>query len=239
MSIPKIVSRTEWLAARKILMAKEKAATRASDALATERRALPMVEVRQNYRFTTPNGEVGLDELFGKQSQLLIYHFMFDPAWEEGCKSCSHLIDCVAGALAHLKARNTAFAVVSLAPIEKIEGFKARMGWRFPWVSSGGTDFNRDFAVTVDIEGGQAEYNYTSAADLVTAGKLWAPKGEYPGISAFLKHEGTIFHTYSAYQRGLDVLLATYNLLDMTVLGRQEAGVQIQSWIRHHDRYGR
>jgi predicted dithiol-disulfide oxidoreductase (DUF899 family) len=198
-----------------------------------------MVEVRQNYRFTTPNGEVGLDELFGKQSQLLIYHFMFDPAWEEGCKSCSHLIDCVAGALAHLKARNTAFAVVSLAPIEKIEGFKARMGWRFPWVSSGGTDFNRDFAVTVDIEGGQAEYNYTSAADLVTAGKLWAPKGEYPGISAFLKHEGTIFHTYSAYQRGLDVLLATYNLLDMTVLGRQEAGVQIQSWIRHHDRYGR
>jgi len=149
------------------------------------------------------------------------------------------MADSYAGAIVHLAARDTSFAAVSRAPIEKIDAFKARMGWTFPWVSSSGNDFNRDFAVTVDVDGadGSDEYNYTRAETLFKAGKIWFPKGELPGLSVFLRQGTRVFHTYSTYQRGLDVLLTTYTLLDMTPLGRQEEDGRIQSWIRHHDRY--
>lgn len=237
MTVPKITSRTEWLAARQALLALEKEATRARDALTAKRRDLPMVEIDKTYTFAGPGGPVTLGDLFQDQPQLLVYHFMFDPAWEEGCKSCSHFMDGVAGSVVHLKARQTAFAVASLAPIEKIERFKTRMGWTFPWVSTGGTHFNRDFAVSIDLNGGLTEYNYTSAKDLHAAGKVWFPKGELPSMSAFLKHDGAIYHTYSTYQRGLDGFLNTYNLLDLTALGRHEEDAPNQSWIRHHDRY--
>jgi predicted dithiol-disulfide oxidoreductase (DUF899 family) len=235
---PKVVSREEWLVARRALLAKEKEATRQRDALNAARRALPMLRVEKDYVFTGAGENVTLGDLFQDHGQLLIYHFMFDPAWDEGCKSCSHLVDCVDGAVVHLKARDTAFVAVSLAPFTKIDAFKRRMGWKIPWVSSAGSDFNRDFAVSIDIEGGLGEYNYTSARDLLAAGKIWSPKMELPGLSAFLRHDGDIYHTYSAYQRGLDILLNTYNLLDLGALGRGEDDIPIQSWIRHHDRYG-
>src|SRR5262249_15289154 len=154
--------------------------------------------------------------------QLLVYHFMFDPSWDEGCKSCSHFADNVDGAALHLGARNTAFAVISRAPLTKIEAFRKRMGWQFPWLSSAGTAFNYDFHVTLDEALGSDEYNYAKAAALVDAGKLWARKGELPGLSAFLRDGNRVFHTYSTYQRGLDLFLNTYNLLDVTPLGRQE-----------------
>jgi predicted dithiol-disulfide oxidoreductase (DUF899 family) len=220
------------------LLAKEKEATRQRDALNAARRALPMVKIEKDYVFTGPTGEVTLGELFQGHPQLLIYHFMFEPEWNEGCKHCSHLVDCVDGAVAHLPARDTAFVAASLASIAKIEAFKHRMEWKIPWVSSGGSDFNRDFSVSIDVERGLDQYNYTSAKDLVAAGKIWAPKMELPGISAFLRHDGAIYHTYSAYQRGTDLLLNTYNLLDLTALGRCEENIPIQSWIRHHDKYG-
>jgi predicted dithiol-disulfide oxidoreductase (DUF899 family) len=234
-----IVSRAEWLAARKNLLVKEKEATRLLDEVAASRRQLPMVAVDKEYAFEGTDGRVTLRDLFGRRSQLIVYHFMFDPAWDEGCKSCSHFADNIAGALAHLGARDTAWVAVSRAPIAKIDAFKARMGWRFPWVSSADSDFNRDFAVTIDATGadGSPEYNYRSAASLFAAGKIWFPKGELPGLSVFLHRDGRIFHTYSTYQRGLDAFLNTYTLLDVTPLGRQEEDGRIQSWIRHHDRY--
>jgi len=237
MDRPRIVSRAEWLRARKELLALEKETTRRQDALSAARRKLPIVEIEKSYLFEGPNGRQTLRDLFGRHPQLLVYHFMFDPTWEEGCKSCSHFADNVAGAALHLGARNTAFAVVSRAALAKIETFKRRMGWSFPWLSSFGTDFNYDFHVTLDEAAGSSEYNYEKAAALVQAGKLWAVKGELPGLSVFLRDGDRVFHTYSTYQRGLDLFLNTYNLLDMTPLGRQEEGERIQGWIRHHDKY--
>jgi predicted dithiol-disulfide oxidoreductase (DUF899 family) len=232
-----VVTRNEWLVARKELLAKEKELSRLRDALAAERRRLPMVKVEKRYVFQGTDGPASLEELFGTHRQLIVYHFMFDPAWDEGCKSCSHFMDNSAGALVHLGARDTAFVVVSRAPIEKIEAFRKRMGWSFPWLSSYGTDFNHDFHVTLDKARGSQEYNYASAAALVQAGKLWTDQGELPGLSVFLREGGSVFHTYSTYQRGLDLPLNTYNFLDFTVLGRQEEGGRAQGWIRHHDRY--
>ena len=239
MEHPRIVSRTDWLVARKALLAKEKNASRDRDALAAERRRLPMVAIDKDYVFEGTHGPVSLRDLFRGRSQLIVNHFMFDPAWEEGCKSCSHMADGYAGSLVHLAARDTSFAAVSRAPIAKLDAFKARMGWNFTWVSSGGNDFNVDFAVTVDADGadGSDEYNYEQAERLFKAGKIWFRKGELPGISVFLRSGDRVFHTYSTYQRGLDVFLNTYNLLDVTPLGRQEADGRIQAWIRHHDKY--
>jgi predicted dithiol-disulfide oxidoreductase (DUF899 family) len=161
---------------------------------------------------------------------------MFDPSWAEGCPSCSLFADNFTGAILHLAARNTAFACVSLAPLSKIEAFKKRMGWTFPWVSSFDSTFNRDFQVTVDTTADDDEYNYTKAADLKKTGKIWIEKGELPGLSVFLRDGDTIFHTYSTYQRGLDLMLNTYNYLDLTPLGRQEQN-GIMRWVRHHDKY--
>jgi predicted dithiol-disulfide oxidoreductase (DUF899 family) len=238
MDYPSVVSQTEWLAARKALLASEKELTRQRDALGAQRRKLPMVKIDKNYAFDGPNGRTTLRELFGRHRQLIIYHFMFDPGWDEGCPSCSHCADNFAGALVHLGARDTAFAVVSRAPLAKIESFRQRMGWTFPWFSSFGSDFNYDFHVTLDETLGSVEHNYENATALVKAGKLWSAAGELPGLSVFLRDGDNIFHTYSAYQRGLDALLNTYNYLDLTPLGRQDDdGPNPQAWIRHHDRY--
>jgi len=237
MNRPNVVSQAKWLVARKELLAKEKESTRQRDALSQERRKLPMVKVEKDYVFEGPNGPTNLRDLFEGHRQLIVYHFMFDPSWEEGCKSCSHFMDNSEGAIVHLAARNTAFAVVSLAPVAKLEAFKKRMGWTFPWLSSFGTDFNYDFHVTLDKDASSVEYNYATAADLVTAMKLWSEKGELPGLSVFLREGDDVFHTYSTYQRGLDLPLNTYNFLDLTPLGRQEDGERIQAWIRHHDKY--
>src|SRR5262249_39151522 len=206
------------------------------DGLSAERRELPMVKVEKEYTFEGPTGRATLRDLFERRRQLIVYHFMFDPSWDEGCKSCSHLADNFAGILIHLAARDTSFAVVSRAPLAKIESFKKRMGWTFPWFSSFGSDFNYDFHVTLDEAEGSAEYNYESSAKLLQAGKIWFAKGELPGMSVFLREGDTVFHTYSTYQRGLDLFLNTYNFLDATPLGRQEAGDRIQAWIRHHDK---
>jgi predicted dithiol-disulfide oxidoreductase (DUF899 family) len=218
MDHPKIVSRDEWLAARTELLKKEKEFTRLRDKLSAERRELPWVKVDKNYVFEGPNSRRTLADLFEGARQLLIYHFMFDPEWDEGCKSCSFVVDNFAGALVHLAAYDTAFAVVSRAPIAKIERFKKRMGWSFPWLSSFRTDFNYDFQVTLDEN--HTEYNYTPAS---ARPAHMLGKGEWPGMSVFT-HEGErLFHTYSTYARGLDPFLNTYNFLDLTPLGRQEA----------------
>ena len=237
MNRPNIVSRDEWLVARKALLAQEKEASRQRDALSASRRSLPMVEIDTQYVFDGTNGRTTLRELFGDRHQLIVYHFMFDPQWEEGCKSCSHFMDNAAGSIVHLGARDTSFVVVSRAPLQKIDAFKRRMGWAFPWVSSSGNDFNYDFGVTLDPERPPYEYNYTDAKTLLAARKIWFAKGELPGISVFLRDGDRVFHTYSAYQRGLDLPLNTYNFLDLTPLGRQEEDGRAQAWIRHHDKY--
>lgn len=237
MEHPRIVPRAEWLLARKELLAREKEFNRQRDSLSAERRKLPMVKVEKEYSFEGPAGSVKLRDLFGSRRQLIVYSFMFDPDWDQGCKSCSHLMDNSAGSIVHLGARDTSFVAVSRAPLAKIEAFKRRMGWNFPWLSSGGSDFNYDFHVTLDREAGSVEYNYAKVSDLVSAGKLWTDKGELPGLSVFLREGDDVFHTYSTYGRGLDLFLNTYNFLDVTPLGRQEEGDRIQSWIRHHDKY--
>ncbi|MEU9226352.1 DUF899 domain-containing protein [Streptomyces massasporeus] len=200
MSLPEIVSRGEWRAARAELLLKEKAATRARDALNAERRGLPMVEVDEGYVFEGGDGKATLLDLFEGRRQLVVYHFMFAPEWDAGCRSCSGFLDQV-GHLAHLHARDTSFAAVSRAPYPKILPFKARMGWTLPWYSSYGGDFNRDFEVTLEREG-----------ELV----------ERPGLSCFLRDRDRVFHTYTTYERGLDGLGSTTSLLDLTALGRQE-----------------
>jgi predicted dithiol-disulfide oxidoreductase (DUF899 family) len=237
MTVRQVVSRPEWLLARRALLIKEKVATRQRDALTAERRRLPMVKVEKEYVFQGPSGPQTFESLFGGQPQLFVYHFMFEPDWDEGCKSCSHFMDNSAGVVIHLKARHTAFAVVSLAPFEKIDAFRRRMDWTFPWVSSFESDFNRDFEVSVDISDPSSKYNYAPAKDLFESGKIWFPKGELPGLSTFLRDGNNIYHTYSVYQRGLDLFLNTYNFLDASPLGRHEEDAPGQSWIRHHDRY--
>lgn len=235
MNIP-IVSRTEWLAARRALLAKEKELTHLRDALATERRRLPMVRLEQDYVFRSEQGLRPLRDLFGPHPQLIVYHFMFQPDWDEGCPSCSQFADNFALLPAHLAARDTAFAVVSRAPIGKITAFKRRMGWTFPWVSSTDSSFNFDFHVTLDEAVGSAEYNFTPVPELKARGKIWMD--ELPGLSVFWREGNALFHTYSAYARGLDHLINTYNFLDLTPLGRHEEGLQwAQQWVRHRDRY--
>jgi predicted dithiol-disulfide oxidoreductase (DUF899 family) len=227
-----VVSRAEWLVARKALLAKEKEATRQRDALSAERRALPMVRIDERYVFAGPSGKRTLLELFEGRRQLIVYHFMFDPSWSEGCKSCSFFADTFDGAIRHLRGRDTSFAAISRAPLEKLLAFQQRMAWMFPWYSSADSTFNYDFHVTFppeDFAAGRTEYNYVVQK---------FPEPEAPGSSVFLRDGDEIFHTYSTYARGLDHLIATYNLLDLTPLGRHEEGLPYtMSWVRHHDRY--
>jgi predicted dithiol-disulfide oxidoreductase (DUF899 family) len=243
MNQPTIVSQDEWLAARKELLAKEKELTRARDALNAERRRLPMVKIDKGYVFEGPDGKTSLLDLFDERRQLIVYHFMFDPSWDEGCLMCSFLVDSI-GDLAHLHARDTSLALVSRAPLAKIEPFKARMGWTVPWYSSVGSDFNYDFHVTQDEAVAPVEYNYRDKAMLERLGHTYHVKGEQPGVSVFLRDGDRLYHTYSTYGRGGDLLLGTYNWLDLTPLGRQEGwggtpdlNGQGQFWVRHHDRY--
>jgi predicted dithiol-disulfide oxidoreductase (DUF899 family) len=229
----KIVSEQEWLAARKELLAKEKELTRARDQLSAERRALPWVKVEKTYLFDTPDGSRSLAELFGGKSQLLVYHFMLGPGWKEGCPSCSFLADHFDGLLPHLAARDVTFTTISRAPLVEIEAYKRRMGWHFPWASSFANDFNFDYHVSFpsDQAGSEVDYNYEMQD---------VDSDEMPGLSAFYRDaDGGIFHTYSAYARGLDSLVGTYNFLDVAPKGRDEDNLPwTMAWVRRHDEYG-
>jgi predicted dithiol-disulfide oxidoreductase (DUF899 family) len=215
-NVPRIASRDEWLAARKELLAKEKEMTRARDALCARRRRLPMVEMGKPYVFEGPAGAASLIDLFEGRSQLIVGHFMFDPSWTDGCPSCSAGADEMsAGHLEHLHARDTTLAYVSRAPLHKLEDYKLRKGWTFPWYSSYGSDFNYDFDVTLDPAVAPPEYNFRPfAVDEST---------EMPGLSCFLRDGDRVFHTYSMFARGAEQIGGSYYLLDLTALGRQEA----------------
>lgn len=229
----KIVSQSEWTAQRKALLAREKEFTRARDRLSAERRALPWVKVEKPYVFDTPAGKETLDELFDGRSQLIVYHFMLGPGWVGGCPNCSYLADHFDGAIVHLSHRDATFVVVSRAPLAEIEAYKKRMGWRFKWVSSFGSDFNFDYRVSFpeDQVGFEGEYNYETQE---------IGSDEMPGASVFYKDpdDGGVFHTYSAYARGLDILIGAYNWLDLTPKGRDEAELPwTMAWLRRHDEY--
>ena len=234
MTSHKTASRDEWLAARMDLLVAEKELTRRSDEVARQRQELPWVRVDKDYVFDTDEGTASLADLFRGRSQLLIYHFMFGPDWKEGCPSCSFVMDHVNGAIPHLKARDVTLTAVSRAPLFKIEAFKKRMGWQFPWVSSFGTDFNRDFQVSFsksEMAQGKVNFNYTLQE---------FPSEEAPGISVFYRDtNGEIFHTYSTYGRGVEPAVGTYMLLDLVPNGRDEDDLDFSmAWVRHHDRYG-
>jgi len=225
MSLPAVVSRDQWLAARTDLLAEEKAMTRARDALNTKRRELPMVRIDKDYAFDSPGGSVGLGDLFDGRRQLIVQHFMFDPVWDEGCPSCSGAADEVSpGLLAHLRARDTNFVAVSRAPLDKIERYKSSRGWTFPWYSSFATDFNYDFNVTIDATVAPVMWNYRTLKELEPLGMGWLGEGssEQPGYNTFLRDGDAIFHTYSVYARGTEMLGGAYAFLDLTALGRQE-----------------
>ena len=231
-----IVSEEEWVAARKALLAKEKEFTKARDHLSAERRKLPWVKIDKNYVFDGPEGKQSLADLFDGRSQLIVYHFMLGPDWEEGCPGCSFLSDHIDGALQHVEQRDVAYVAVSRAPLEKIEAFKKRMGWHFRWVSSFGSDFNYDYHVSFtpeQCEKGKVYYNF-ELNDVMAGG---FDSDELPGVSVFYKDDaGDVFHTYSAYGRGGEPLIGTYNLLDLTPKGRDEEH-NMMDWLRHHDRY--
>ena len=227
-----VVSREEWLAAQVALLAKEKAFTRRRDELNRQRRELPWVKVGKSYIFDGPNGKVTLADLFENRSQLVVYHFMFDPAWKEGCKHCSFWADHYDATVIHLNHRDVSLAVISRAPLAKIEAFKKRMGWRFRWVSSFHNDFNFDLLVSFtpeDVENGTAVYNYSEDGPGMT---------EREGTSVFYRGpRGGIFHTYSTYARGIEMLNGTYHFLDLVPKGRDEDPDDPQGWVRHHDKY--
>jgi predicted dithiol-disulfide oxidoreductase (DUF899 family) len=226
MSLPKIASREEWLAARKELLAKEKELTRRRDALNTDRRNLPMVEVEKDYEFEGPGGKAHLRDMFDGRKQLIIYHFMFDPEWDDGCPSCTAGTNEISqGFLDHLHVRDTSYALVSRAPLEKLERWKEKQGWDLPWYSSYGSDFNYDFGVTIDEKVRPNEYNYRTRAESEALGSDFFDYDqpfEMPGRSCFLQADGRVFHTYSQYARGLESTGGSYYFLDLTALGRQE-----------------
>ena len=225
MTLPRIASREEWLAARMELLAKEKELTRLRDALNTERRNLPMVEVTKDYVLEGPDGPARLADLFEDRRQLIVYHFMFDPSWDDGCSSCTAGTDEIsAGFLDHLHTRDTTYAMVSRAPLEKLLRWKEKKGWDIPWYSSFGTDFNYDFGVTVDESVLQpATYNFRTAEEWAARGEPFGDQPfEAPGQSCFLLVDGRVFHTYSQYARGLEGTGGSYYFLDLTALGRQE-----------------
>lgn len=229
-----VVSRERWLAERKALLAREKELTRLRDRLARERRALPWVRIEQDYAFDAPEGRRTLAELFEGRRQLLVQHFMLGPGWEQGCPSCSFMADHLDGMAVHLAQRDLSLVVVSRAPLAEIERFRRRMGWQFRWVSSHGSRFNHDFGVSFTPEqraGGAVDYNYVRQP---------FPAEEAPGISVFYRDDaGQVFHTYSTYGRGVEVMMGAYNLLDLTPRGRHERedAPNKMEWVRHHDRY--
>jgi predicted dithiol-disulfide oxidoreductase (DUF899 family) len=227
-----VVSQKEWIAARTKLLAKEKEFSKLRDELALERRKLPWVRIEKEYVFDGPTGKVRLADLFGGKSQLIIYHFMFGPAWKEGCPHCSFWADHFDSVNCHIGQRDTAFAVVSRAPLKEIEPFKKRMGWKFKWVSSFKTDFNFDFNVSFtpeQIKTGKAVYNFAP---------LDMDIDEREGVSAFYRDKsGGIYRTYSSYARGIDLMNTTYNFLDLTAKGRDEKPDAQQDWVRYHDHY--
>jgi len=216
----KVVSPVDWLAARKDLLKKEKEFTRLRDELSRQRRELPWEKVEKAYVFDGPKGKETLGDLFGSRSQLIVYHFMLGPDWKEGCPSCSFISDHIDGSVVHLAARDVRLVVVSRAPLAQIEAFQKRMGWRFHWVSSNGIDFNYDYQVSMtkeELSKGEVYYNYTMQK---------FPSEERPGTSVFYKDAaGNIFHTYSSYGRGLDILIGAYNWLDLTPKGTRRRGI--------------
>ena len=229
----RIVSRDEWVAERKALLAHEKELTRLRDRIARERRALPWVRIDKNYVFDAPEGRRTLAELFEGRRQLLVQHFMFAPGWEQGCPSCSFMADHSDGMNVHLAHRDVTLVAVSRAPLADIERFRQRMGWRFKWVSSHGGDFNYDFGVSFtpeEVAKGELNYNY---------GTWPFAYEEWPGISVFFRNDANeVFHTYSTYGRGVEVMMGTYDMLDLTPKGRDERDVEYKmEWVRHHDRY--
>ena len=229
----RVVSREEWIEARKAHLAHEKEYTRARDRLSAERRALPWVRVDKAYWFDGPNGQVTLADLFKGRSQLVVQHFMFAPDWIEGCKSCSFWADGFERMIPHLAARDTTLVAISRAPLEKLIAFKQRMGWTFDWLSSANSDFNFDYAVSFtpdQIQSHAKVYNFGTSGFSVE---------EAPGISVFYRDErGDIYHTYSCFARGLDMMNAAYHYLDLTPLGRHEEGLPYpMDWVRHRDQY--
>jgi predicted dithiol-disulfide oxidoreductase (DUF899 family) len=223
----KVLPRMEWIEARKELLQKEKEFTKLRDELTQERRDLPWEAVSKSYTFDGPNGKMSLADLFAGRSQLIVYHFMFNPSWDQGCKHCSFWADHYSGMIPHLNHRDVSFVCLSRAPLEKLETFKKRMGWTFPWYSSGQTDFNYDFQASFteeEVEKEQAYYNYTQQNPMST---------DREGVSVFYINEGGhIFHTYSTYARGIDMMNITYQFLDLVPKGRQD-----DCGLRHHDQY--
>jgi predicted dithiol-disulfide oxidoreductase (DUF899 family) len=233
MTAHRVVSHEEWIEARRHHLAREKELTRLRDQLAQERRELPWEKVDKHYVFDGAKGKESLTDLFEGRSQLVVYHFMFDPSWEEGCKSCSFWIDNLDGVIVHLAHRDVSFVAISRAPYATIQAYRKRMGWRVKWLSSFANDFNRDYHVTFspdERESGQAYYNYAT-------GSFPAPEG--PGVSVFHRQgDGAIYHTYSAYGRGIDILNGAYQVLDLVPKGRDEAGLSYpMAWLERHDAY--
>jgi len=228
----KVVSQEEWLVARKKLLAEEKKFTKLHDKLKRQRRKLPWVKIENEYVFEGPTGKVTLGDLFNGKSQLIVYHFMFGPRWKEGCAHCSFWAEHFDSVNIHIGQRDTAFAVVSRASLTQIESFRKRMGWQFQWVSSFNTHFNFDFNVSFtpeQVESGVLPYNY---------GKHKMKIDEKEGVSAFYRDKnGDIYHTYSSYERGIDLMNTTYNFLDLTAKGRDENPDNPQDWVRYHDKY--
>jgi predicted dithiol-disulfide oxidoreductase (DUF899 family) len=228
----RVVSREQWLKERIALLAEEKEFTRRRDELAEKVRGLPWVKVDKQYIFDAPAGKKSLADLFGDKSQLIVYHFMFDSTWSQGCKSCSFIADHYNGIVVHLAHRDISFVTVSKAPIEKIEPFRTRMGWSFPWVSGASTDFGRDYGVSFtdqELMAGNSVYNFDHKAP---------PIRELPGLSVFARDGGDIYHTYSTFARGLEDFLTAYRYIDITPKGRDESQTKGMGWLRHHDRYG-
>ena len=229
----RVVSREDWLAERTALLAREKELTRLRDQIAGERRALPWVRIEKNYVFDTPDGKRPLAELFDGRRQLLVQHVMFGPGWAQGCPSCSYMADHSDGMDVHLAHRDVTLVAVSRAPLAEIERFRERMRWKFRWVSSYGSEFNYDFGVSFtpeDVAKGEISYNF---------GRRSFALEELPGVSVFFKNDANeVFHTYSTYGRGVEVMMGTYNMLDLVPKGRdeREAGHKME-WVRHHDRY--
>jgi predicted dithiol-disulfide oxidoreductase (DUF899 family) len=228
----KVVSREEWLKARKEFLAEEKKFSKTRDELAKKRRELPWEKVEKDYLFEGPKGKETLADLFGRKSQLLVYHFMFSPDANAPCPHCSFWADNFNGIPVHLEARDVSFVAISRAPLAKLEAFKKRMGWSFKWVSSAGTDFNFDYGVSFtpeQIKSGKAIYNYT---------KVEEDSPDREGISAFIKEKKDVYHTYSTYSRGIDIVNGAYHFLDLAPKGRDEAGLEFtQAWVRFHDKY--
>jgi predicted dithiol-disulfide oxidoreductase (DUF899 family) len=231
----RVLTHEEWLAERRTLLARERELTRLRDQVTRERQQLPWELVEKPYTFTGPDGQETLSSLFAGRSQLMIYHFMFAPGWKEGCPGCSFMADHFDGALPHIEQHDVSFAAVSRAPLAEFQAFRKRMGWKFKWISSNGTDFNRDFGVTYlpeQVEKGEKPYNYGTSP-------LFGE--EMPGLSVFAKDDaGTVYHTWSGYARGLENMLGTYSFVDLLPKGRRESGPtkSMMDWLRYHDQYG-